>query len=218
VLLGFAPFLMLASYGAAWISGLIPGLAEARKQQVASAVMMALAGVFYLFTYSTLHRPPMGYRDAATLLRDRVGADDLLLIASDASGEGAFVSEFAAMDPRPHIYILRSTKILADQDWMGNHFRMRYDSPEQALDDFEKMKINYFLVDETPEMQQFPCVEMANRIARIGASRLELVATFNPEGGAARTIAVYKLKHPAPGPRKPFRISIQYTMGRSLEK
>lgn len=218
VLLGFAPFLMLAPYGVASVSSLFPGLAEARRQQIAGAVMLALAGVFYLFTYSTLHRPAMGYRDAAMMLRSRVAAEDLVLIASDASGEGAFVSEFAAMEPRPHIYILRSTKILADQDWMGNHFRMRYDSPELALDDFEKMKINYFLVDETPEMQQFPCVEMANRIARVGASRLERLATFNPEHGASRTIAVYRLKNPAPGPRKPFRISIQYTMGKSLER
>lgn len=217
VLLGFAPFVMFVPYGITWLAERVPGLGG-NRQHLAGAVMILLAAVFYGSTFSVLHRPAMGYRDAATFLKGRIAPGDLVLIASDASGEGAFVSEFAAMEPRPDVYILRSTKILADQDWMGNHFRMRYDSPEQALDDFEKMKINYFLVDETPEMQRQPCVKMASLMVRIGASRLERVATFNPQQGASRSIAVYRLTNPATGPRKPFRVSIQYSMGRSLER
>ncbi len=217
VLLGFAPFLMLAPAGADWLIRR-SGLAAGRENLVLSVAMGVLALVFFSTVFSTLRRPPMGYAAAAKMLRGRIVPDELILIASDASGEGAFVAEFAAMEPKPKVNILRATKIIADQDWMGNNFQMRYDSPGQAMDDFEKMKLTYFLVDETPEFQGLPCVNMARRIAKYGANRLERVATFGPAMHFSRTIAVYRLTSPAAGPRKPFQVNMQYSLGRPLAR
>jgi hypothetical protein len=214
VLLGFAPFLLLAPPAIEWLAQRIPGLL--RPAWIVPSTLAVLAVLFFSLTFSWLHRRPMGYRAAAAMLHKQVQPDELIMVTSDGSGEGAFVSEFAAMNPRPRINILRGSKMIADQDWMGNRLKIRYETPQQALTDFEQMKITYFIVDETPEMQKLPYVDLAAKIATVHSGRVERIASYRE--GTDRAVSVYRLSHLSQGPRKPYRIDLKYSLGKTLER
>ena len=213
ITMGYAPFLILAAMGIHWCIQLF-----SERKMPRNAAMVLLAAIFLATKFSVLHRQPLGFAEAAKMLRRQIGPDERILVASDTNGEGAFVAEFASFAPQPAVTILRSTKILIDADWLSNHLQMRYRSPEEAMDDLEAMQVGYFLVDESPDLQSLPYVNLANRMAHICSSRLERIAQFGPAQGDSHSFSVYRLRNRPTGPRKKFQISLQYTLGKTIER
>jgi hypothetical protein len=93
-----------------------------------------------------------------------------LLVSSDARGEGAFVSEVAILDDRrPSHTVDRSSKVLAQSDWLGRGYREAFVSDEELRSFLREEQYDGILVDEgIPEMFLRP---HNHRIARVlGAS------------------------------------------------
>jgi hypothetical protein len=180
--------------------------------------MTFLALSFFVMHFAVLGRDRLGFADVATLLRERISPGERILVASDPDGEGAFVSEFAAMQPRVHVTILRSTKFLTDSDWLSHNMQVLYATPEEAMDDLEATQVSYLVVDESPALQSEPYVDLANRIAERCSGRLEKIAYYGAAQGVSHSISVYRLKNLAKGPPKKIRVSLKYSLGRYLER
>lgn len=73
-----------------------------------------------------------------------------VLVCSDASGEGMFISELAMRDERPNIIVERASKSLVDpavRDWAGKNLRERFHDDASLLKYILNSKIAYVLLD-----------------------------------------------------------------------
>jgi hypothetical protein len=217
ITMAYAPFLLLAALGVQWVAERIP-LAQPYAKPAAGGAMAFLALSFFLMNFAVLRRERLGFADVATLLRARISPEERILVASDSNGEGAFVAEFAAIQPRARVTILRSTKFLTDSDWLSHNMHMLYATPEEAMDDLEATKVGYLVVDESPAQQSEPYVNFANLIAQKCSDRLEKIASFGAAQGLPRSISVYCLKNRTQGLPKKIRVDLKYSLGRFLER
>lgn len=77
---------------------------------------------------------------------------DLRLLAlSDARGEGSLVAAAAFDSPSPaqQVSMLRGSKELSDQDWMGRGFKLRAQSPQEVLQLLQKRQVDWVLLGTT---------------------------------------------------------------------
>jgi hypothetical protein len=73
-----------------------------------------------------------------------------ILVSSDASGEGMFISELAMLDDRPNLIVERASKSLVDptgRDWAGRNLRERFLDDDALLTYILRSKIDYVVLD-----------------------------------------------------------------------
>jgi hypothetical protein len=94
-------------------------------------------GALLLFLGDGFAVPPKRWSGFAApldrLLRPPSGAPSVTLIVSDARGEGMFISEAAAREPRPRRTILRGSKVLAQSGWDGQGYRLLHRTAAEVL-------------------------------------------------------------------------------------
>lgn len=110
-------------------------------------------------------------------------AEDLdlrLLAISDARGEGSLVAAAAFDSPLTarKVSMLRGSKELSDQDWMGRGFKLRVQSPDEVLQLLKQRQVDWVLLDtaltEDPPASVRALVDQALNQATSGWSlRLE---------------------------------------------
>jgi hypothetical protein len=147
---------------------------------------------------------PLGYRDVMTFLLERNElAGRRVLIISNETGEGAGVVEAAVLHLTPRPTILRGSKILASDDWMGAHFSLRYQSAADALADLEAMHVDYVLLDRSAEARALRYWGQVEALTK-DSSRVDLVLNTTVEltRGPLRPLSLYRLKVKSPGPAK----------------
>jgi hypothetical protein len=73
-----------------------------------------------------------GFEAAAEVAVD-AGPQARMLVASDARGEGMFIADVAALDPRrPSYTVERASKILASSTWSGSGYEALYRTPAEV--------------------------------------------------------------------------------------
>jgi hypothetical protein len=118
-LVPLAPVWVMAAVLCAWWVG-------EHLLSLRSRVPVVLLGACAWFGVETLELPSKrntGYQEAVAGLLADPGLDDaVFLIAGDAIGEGAFVSEVALEDRRPGHVVLRGSKVLSKSTWSGAEY------------------------------------------------------------------------------------------------
>lgn len=94
------------------------------------------------------HKGYRGFGDAAEfLLSKRDATKEKFLVASDARGEGQFISEIAMREKRPGHIIKRGSKELASSSWSGGGYKAKFEN-EAALANFlQTNSIRYVVLD-----------------------------------------------------------------------
>lgn len=199
ITLVFAPVIGLAALGVAALARLLHG-------RVSTLVQVALVlGVAVLHAQSrpdlTAQRP-LGFGAMLTTL-DRAGqlAGRRILLVSNENGEGAGVAVAAVIDRQPSPTMVRGSKLLASDDWMGRDFQMRYDSPDALLAGLEAMHMDYVLLDRSPDARALGYWAQVNTLVATRHDRFEQVlsAPANPVHGPLRPLTLYRLKYRAEG-------------------
>lgn len=99
----------------------------------AAVVAMAVAS-FLADGFAVPAKAWAGFAAAADLLlRSPSGGPSVTLIVADVRGEGMFISEVVAREPRPRRRILRGSKVLAVSGWDGENYRLVYRTPAEVL-------------------------------------------------------------------------------------
>ncbi len=80
-----------------------------------------------------------------------------VLICSDATGEGMFISELAMRDQRPGATVMRASKEVAAMDWAGRGTRTKFKNDDELIVWMQKARIGSVVVDESmPEDKRGP--------------------------------------------------------------
>ncbi len=140
-----------------WIAAL-----DARWRWVPAAV--AVAGVLHTASYLPI-KAGRGFGPVAEdLLRANGSEKPIILISSDATGEGMFIAEAAMREDRPGHIIRRSSKVLAVQQWHGGNYSLAAETPEALIALLTRERIRYVVVDAAvPPMLLAPHHELLQR-------------------------------------------------------
>ena len=96
------------------------------------------------------HKSFEGFRPLAEEVLNIAPQGGRVLVCSDASGEGMFISELAMRDERPNLIVERASKSLVDpdaRDWAGRNLRERFHDDAALLNYILKSKIDYVVLD-----------------------------------------------------------------------
>ncbi|MDF1837685.1 MAG: glycosyltransferase family 39 protein [Planctomycetota bacterium] len=137
--------LVLAGRGSIWIWRML-GWRPAR-QAIPAGTLIVLG--FTLQAFAPISPNHRGFREAVQwAVQDPELEKAPWLVCSDASGEGLMVSEAVHLDPRhERLQVLRSSKILGQDDWLGNSYRERFDTPEQLGEFLRQVPVSLVFLD-----------------------------------------------------------------------
>jgi hypothetical protein len=181
-------FIAVAVAGAAWIASFEPWRGWPQSYKALGLIVGSLA----LGGWNVAHmnrQKPSEYRVLAHEIVQ--GPDRAILIAGNSVSEGSLISEIAQAEPRPGHYVLRASKILSEQDWMGAHQRDRFPNAAEMGSFLEGLPLDLLVVDDDgpPPFPYFGVLERvlsANpevwRPLKVGApgSMLRLYRRRNP--------------------------------------
>lgn len=211
---GQAGFLAIFPYTADWRRFLLSSLpmfvflfvgalhaleswAEQRRLPRGMTIILAI-GVVMLLPNRAHFDSIKGYAAAIDSIPLRPSGP-VVLVESDAIGEGAAIARRLEQDRSRATYVLRGSKMLADASWMGKHYRARYANSDEVRILLDRIPVDYILLDTsvrtTPDALLLRTALEAKESAF--AVRSTQPVTGRPMPGDVR---VYERRVPRPGP------------------
>ena len=183
-----------------------PALALDQDRRTVLVATVALSVLFSLPIIAK--RRPMGFRDAADYIESHGGlAGRSMMVISDENGEGAMVAEVAARQPRPSSRVIRASKLMASDTWVGTSFQMRFSSAAELQSELEALHVEYLVVDPSLEGPGHPLWAQTEELLRGDALEQTYVAS------GTRGVVIYRLTRQAEGPPKPMHIATSSPLG-----
>ena len=144
LLMAYAGFLGLAGIGAARVArfSFLRQFSAYRTELVIAAAILLSAPWFV----NVARKHIVGYREVAAELNAMPETRDSAILAS-THAEGMLISELAAVAPQPSIYVVRSSKFLADSDWDRNDFTLRFADVSMLQRVFDAVPISRIIID-----------------------------------------------------------------------
>jgi hypothetical protein len=108
----------------------------------------------------------------------------VLLIESDAQGEGAMIAARLEQDPKRSSYILRSSSALSTSKWSGGSYTLRYKEPVEVREALERNFVTYTVMDTSAPPS--PATELVKAVLNDPAAGWQLNARIPVERGPRR--------------------------------
>ncbi|MFN0100713.1 MAG: ArnT family glycosyltransferase [Bryobacteraceae bacterium] len=179
------------------------------------AAMTVLILPYAAFTFYTPKKDTADFMVVADkILATPLPANSVILVASDAVGEGAFVSEIAMRGPRSRYFVARSSKFLARQTLMGLEYKNLFETNAHLMEALDAVPVSIAVLDECGPQ---PCEEhrlLLARLARDMPGRWEAVDSVAKKSGGQ--IRIYQLKGNEGKPFNRLSIDMRYTLGGSI--
>lgn len=216
-----APILMFFVAGLAKLAALLP-LARV-SYHIRAGVLATLCGVIFVATsFGIPQKQSYGFSEVAQDLMSRPEAREcVMMISSEAYGEGIMIAEIAMRDQRPGVIVLRATKILARLNWVGENYELLYHTPEETLARLQEIPVRFLVLDKTPGLQPVPHHQILLKMLAMYPDRWQLVGVYPqkiPVTATNSKIEVYRLKGEENRPRSKIRLDLRYSLGRFIEK
>ncbi|HEY1173182.1 MAG TPA: glycosyltransferase family 39 protein [Verrucomicrobiae bacterium] len=193
-----APAIIFALLGMKTISELLVQKGMAGTTACALTVAVGVAG----FAIETFRLKPKGYRGyeaiAQKLQAEAPEPKTIVLVSSDARGEGMFVSEVALGEKRLDTIAKRASKLLAKSGWAGGSYEAKAKSAEETFDILEKEGVQFLIIDRTiPARLKAKHHELLENAVAAAGDKWKLVGKYPitradevvPEG-----LEIYRLK------------------------
>lgn len=149
---------MLAIAGAHGIGGLkalrVEGPEQRRRESLWVVLLLLLSFpsiAWPIYIHGIEKKRFTGFQGVAEEVLDKAGPGGRILVSSDASGEGMFISELAMRDQRPNLFVERASASLvekASKKWDGRNLRSRFLDEESLLAYLLSGKIQYIVLDD----------------------------------------------------------------------
>lgn len=103
-----------------------------------------------------------------------------VLLISDAIGEGSIIAAVATLDQRPHTLVLRGTKVLVSEDWLGRNTRVRFSSDDDIRSLLDSIPVSALVIDHaTDKRLARPYRQQVERIVAADPGRWTLSASYD---------------------------------------
>ncbi len=100
-----------------------------------------------------------------------------ILVSSDASGEGMFISELAMREKRPGHIVARASKLLASMSWSGADYRARFSTDVELAAFLTKSDIATIVLDDSmPPAKRGAHADMLDRVCEENPAQFHLIA------------------------------------------
>ena len=174
-----------ASQCARWISP--------SRQREASGIIFACAALLGIaLSLPVQAKPQLGFIQVAAALDGILPAQSAALVVSDASGEGALISEMALRHPWPAVYLVRGTKLLASEDWNGGNYRPRVTSADDCERLLASIPVQVLVMDRRFSASRQPFFGIVEAMLRKYGNEWRLVQEFPSPGDSSHAIAIYR--------------------------
>lgn len=109
---------------------------------------------------------------------NRLAADGqplLTVIDGSASVEGAFIADMAVHDRQLQGYVVRASKLLADSNFMGSNYTLKFSDPRQVLAELQKLGVQHVVIVREGNKPAFPHSEQIRAAVQLPDSGFRLV-------------------------------------------
>lgn len=175
-------FLLFSAAGCQWLIEKLPPNNKAGF--MLSTVVWFGTAVVILFTMFDIpvNIRNSGYdRVSSALMADTQNlTNPAVLLASDSIGEGSVIAAVAATDRRPRMVVLRGSKILVSEDWLGRDSRNRFGTVDELHKLLDSIPVDAVMVDEAINPQSHrPYHEMIAQLLRKDTSNWSLEGAYD---------------------------------------
>jgi hypothetical protein len=139
--------LLFSAAGIQWTSD---RLAAKRASLPASfALYILIIAAFGMANFNVQVIENGGYSGAVEKIASRFpGSPLVLLIDADSSGEGSVVAAAAGLEARKML-VLRGTKVLVQEDWLGRKPKERFGTPKEIADLLGRVPVDVVMLDDS---------------------------------------------------------------------
>ena len=182
---------------------------------------LGLLGLFVATGFARPQQQPHGFGAAAQFLVSQPQfRNSVMLISSDAVGEGMFISEVAMCERRPGHVVLRASKVLAEEQWNGEHYRSLFTTPQQILDYLHSVPVKVVVIDNSiPKDLLQEHEKLLKETITASSSDWKLLGSYQVWGRGhdnPDSVQVYVYTHDMEGVRGEVHIDMQSTLNKSL--
>jgi MFS family permease len=214
------PMLMFFTAGLAKLAALMPARVSYRMRAGALAVLSV--AIFTGTSFGIPQKQSYGFSEVAQYIMSRPDAhESVMLISSEAFGEGIMIAEIAMRDQRPGLFVLRANKLLARLNWAGEQYELLYRTPEETLACLREIPVRFLVLDKTPALKPLPHHRNLVKMVAMYPDRWQLLGVYPqkiPVTSAVSRIEVYRLIGDENRPRGKIRLDLRYSLGRFIEK
>lgn len=115
--------------------------------------VMAVPGLLHL-----AEREPKADTGVARVARElgASGQPSVTVIDGAAGSEGAFIADMAIQDPALHSYVIRASKLLADSNFMGSSYILKYGDAKQVQAELRRLGVQHVVVVLARNVAAYP--------------------------------------------------------------
>jgi hypothetical protein len=120
---------------------------------VTLAMVMASPGILHL-----VQRVPKADTGVAQVANRLSGEAQPLLTVIDGppAAEGAFIADMAVRDHGLQGYVIRSSKLLAESNFMGSSYSLKFSAPGQVLAELRRLGVRHVVIVRDNDRPAFP--------------------------------------------------------------
>jgi 4-amino-4-deoxy-L-arabinose transferase-like glycosyltransferase len=165
---------------------------------------VTIGGVFLFGTFHIPRKNELGFvQVAADLVARPEFGHAVVLVSSEADGEGMLISEIAMRENRPGRFVLRATKALARIDWNATAQEPYYSNAPELLGYLDQVPVGVLVLDLSGARVVYEHHALLQTTVGRYPDRFQLVAKY-PSGPSSPRgeIRVYRIlgnENPAPG-------------------
>jgi hypothetical protein len=147
-------FMLLSAAGAHRLIGALPSINRLRSvTQPAAWLIVAIVSLATIFDIPNQVRNNGYDAIASVLMAEAKRTGGASLVVSDSIGEGSIVAAVAVNDNRPHVVVVRGSKVLTNEDWLGRDSRERFSSPAELRRFLNEIPISAVVIDQAIDPQ-----------------------------------------------------------------
>lgn len=194
------------------------GFSPAQRRAVVALIAVAA------FALSTFEIPLDRWQGfgavAAELTDDEELSRSIILVSSDAVGEGSLVAEIALREERPDHVVLRASKVLSQSLWTGEAYRQLFLSVDDLWEFLDQVPIGVVVLDRSvPDKLVTPDQALLASTLEETRSRWRLLGSHSVTRDGRHypdRLLVYLLEGHQDRPPRPITLDLQHMLGRSI--
>ncbi len=143
-----SPAIILGIAGAGTLAEILASRLRMPRRQTFAVILIAAAAFLAPAIIKATRKPSFGYAKIVDYLLEQKSSSNVLwLVSSDATGEGAFIAQAALRAPKPGPFVMRASKSLAQSDWAGGKYKMRFPSTKELAGFLQDSPISFIVLD-----------------------------------------------------------------------